>query len=92
MLQLSDTAVAILKEARADVGAPEEAGVRLDSVPNGNEVGKVRIEFADDPQPSDEVFEESGLRVFLAPQLVESLSDRTLDAEMTPEGPRLALR
>lgn len=92
MLQLSDAAVAILKEARSDVGASDDAGVRLDGVPDGREVGKVRVEFAEEPEPGDEVFEESGLRVFLANQLVEPLSERVLDAEMTPEGPHLAFR
>jgi Fe-S cluster assembly iron-binding protein IscA len=92
MLRLSDKAVEILKEARSDVGASEDAGVRLNSVPNGRDIGKVRIEFTEQPEPGDEVFEESGLRVYLANQLVEPLSERVLDAEMTPEGPHLAFR
>jgi iron-sulfur cluster assembly protein len=92
MLRLSDTAVAVLKEARTEAGAPEDAGVRLESVPNGHEMAKVRVEFADAPEQGDEVFEESGLRVFLSSKLVEPLSDRVLDADITPEGPHLALR
>lgn len=92
MLQLSDTAVSVLKEARTEAGAPEDAGVRLESVANEHEVAKVRIEFAEEPEQGDEVFEESGLRVFLSSKLVEPLSDRVLDAEITSEGPHLALR
>jgi Fe-S cluster assembly iron-binding protein IscA len=92
MLRLSDTAVAVLKEARTGAGAQEDAGVRLDSVPNEHEVAKVRVEFAEEPKPGDVEFEESGLRVFIASQLVESLSDRVLDADMTPQGPHLAFR
>lgn len=91
MLEVTDSAVEIMKEARESVGAPEDAGARLTNV--ATEQGDtVRVEFADKPEQGDQVIEESGLRVFVSDDLIEPLNERTLDATVTPSGRKLALR
>lgn len=91
MLQLTDSAVEILKEAREEIGASDDAGARLRSVPT-EQGDTIRVEFADEPEQGDQVIEEAGLRVFVSDDLVEPLNDRTLDATVTPGGPKLAIR
>lgn len=91
MLQVTDSALEILKEAREEGEAPEEAGVRLRSVLT-EQGDTIRVDFVDEPQQGDQVIEEPGLRVFVSGDLVEPLNDRTLDATETPAGRRLAIR
>lgn len=91
MLQITDQAATLLKDARAQVNSSVDAGVRLapESTPEG--VG-IRIGFVDEPEGSDQVIEQAGMRVFVAAELSEPLEDKTLDAEATPQGAQLLIR
>ena len=42
--------------------------------------------FQEDPEPTDHTVEQDGLRVFVATEIADSLSDRTLDVEATDHG------
>lgn len=91
VLELTDSAVEILKEARDEIGAPKAAGARLTGV-RTDQGDTIRIEFADAPEQGDQVIEEAGLRVFVSDELVETLTDRTLDVTDTASGRKLAIR
>lgn len=91
-MQVTEAATAVLKEARTQSGAPPETGIRFRRVAGENAREGVRIEFAEAPVQGDEVIEEQGLRIFVAGDLVDTLSARVLDADMTPSGPQLWFR
>lgn len=91
-MQVTESATELLKQARAEMGAPADAGVRLQRVPAAQAGEGVRIEFAEEPEQGDEVIEEPGLRIFVSPDLADLLSERVLDADMTPNGPELWFR
>lgn len=56
-----------------------------------NGQGSLALAFADQPAEGDEVSEQAGAEVYLAPELVEPLADTRLDVQQGPEGPQLAL-
>jgi hypothetical protein len=52
----------------------------------------LEADFQDDPVPTDQTIETPDIRVFIAQELIERLSDRVLDVTVTPDGPTLKLR
>jgi Fe-S cluster assembly iron-binding protein IscA len=96
VLKVTNKAVAVLEKAKARLGAPSEAGIRIvhGMVPDDSARPDVTIGFAisADPAPDDEEFEQNGLRIFVEYTLTEVLDGRTLDAREAREGPQLVLR
>lgn len=91
-MQVTESATAVLKQARTDVGAPPDSGVRLERVQAEQARTGIKVEFAQEPEQGDEIIEQAGLRIFVSGDLVDVLSERVLDADMTPNGPELSLR
>ena len=94
MLTVSDKAVSLLKAAKLTEGAPPEAGVRIQRGAVSEDRGAVTLSLAirESPVPSDESFEQDGLRIFVEDALIEPLDGRTLDVREDNEGPELVLR
>ena len=90
MLQVSEAAAIFLKEAIVQSDAPNDAAVRLE--PRVDRPDTLGISFRDEPEAGDDIVEESGLRVFVAPEVSEALSDRTLDVASTQNGVGLTVR
>jgi len=90
MLQVSEAAALLLKEAVKRSDAPDETGVRLE--PRPDNPSALGIAFQDQPEASDQVVEEAGLRVFVAEDISDALDGRTLDVVTTEQGPALTLR
>lgn len=93
MLKVTSDAATLLKSSRSSAGASEDVGVRF-FVAEVAQDGKTRIgfEFVPAPQPQDEVAEQEGLPVYVAPELTEALGDATVDAQPTGEGGQLILK
>jgi Fe-S cluster assembly iron-binding protein IscA len=91
MLTVSDKAVSILKAAKLTEGAPARAGVRIQrGAPIGDrEAVTLSLAIRENPVPSDESFEQDGLRIFVEDALVQPLEGRTLD--VNDEGDRVQL-
>ena len=91
MLRLTHAAAAQLADVRQGQGLPETFGLRVFGEPqSGGRMG-LQLSFAEVPAEDDEVSEQEGTRVFVAPEVVEPLSDAALDVEQTPEGTKLVL-
>ena len=92
MLKLSTQAAALLEKARESQGVPEHFGVRVygEAAPQGGT--SIGIAFTETPEQGDEVGEQEGTNVFVAPEVAEPLSEALLDAEESPEGVRLTLK
>ena len=96
MLTVSNKAVTLLKAAKMTEGAPAEAGVRIQrgAASEDREAITLSLAIQRNPAPSDESFEQDGLRIFVEDALVEPLEGRTLDVreDEDSEGPALVLR
>jgi Fe-S cluster assembly iron-binding protein IscA len=83
MLQVTSEATELLDAAKQAEGVPDTFGVRVYGAPTeGGEV-QVRIGFTDQPQEGDSVTEQQGTRLFVAPEIVDSLSDAMIDRQGT---------
>ena len=92
MLQVSDSAVAVLEEARTAQDLPDTLGIRISG--QATQAGEIEVllGFSEEPSENDEVTEQAGTRIFVAQEIAEPLSDAMLDIEDTPSGPQLAIK
>ncbi len=67
MITLSEKAVAQIKKFREDEKQPD-GGLRISVVGGGCSGMSYKLEFQKDPSPSDKVFEQDGVRVFIDPK------------------------
>lgn len=91
MLQVTDSAVSELQQARDARQLPQSFGVRLFAQSDDDGRAAVTLAFAEEPDEGDEVTEQGGTRIYVAPELVEPLAGSRLDVEQTPRGPQLKL-
>ena len=91
MLKLTNAAASQVAEARQAQGLPETAGLRVFGEPQPGGGMTVGLTFAEVPAADDEVTEQEGTRVFVAPEVVGPLSSAALDVKDTPEGVQLVL-
>lgn len=80
MLALTAKAVLLIREITVQTDLPTETGIRIATSPAaGNGVPTLEFEIADEPEPSDQVVETDGARVFLDPDASMVLDDKWLD-------------
>ena len=96
MLECTPAAAATLEEVRKQNDLPDDVGVRLFPAQNPDgEVG-LGIDFAP-PAAGDEVTEQHGTTLIVAPEINDQLSELTLDVVPDPSSdgdgaPQLVLR
>ena len=92
MLQITHGAATFLSELRRGQEVPDTYGLRV--FPESTEPGEVTIGlgFTDTPQEGDQVTEQDGLRVFVAPELAAPLEDAAIDVTGDNGTPRLVFR
>lgn len=92
MLEITRGAAALLTELRDGQDIPEEYGVRV--FPEASEPGEVTIGlgFADAPAEGDQISEQDGLKVFVAPELAAPLEDAAIDVAQENGAARLVFR
>jgi len=93
VIKVTRKAAALLKAAKAEQGAAQDAGIRIRSDPTPDD-SQIAVGFAvsDDPDPNDEEFEQEGLRIFVEDVLAEPLDGRVLDVREAHDGPKLVWR
>lgn len=97
MLQCTPAAAATLEEVRQQNAIPGDFGIRLFAArsPEGD-VG-LGVDFAEQPAEGDEVTEQHGTKLIVAPEISEQLSSLILDVVPDPSAngdapPQLVLR
>ena len=92
MLQITPDAATFLSELRRGHDMPDTYGLRV--FPESTASGKVSIGlgFTDDPLDGDQVTEQDGLRVFVAPELAEPLDDAEIDVAAEDGTSRIVFR
>jgi Fe-S cluster assembly iron-binding protein IscA len=92
MLKVTSEAAYVLKSAREGVTTPT-AGLRIKRSDHPNDPWDgFKIGFQQEPDATDQVFEQDGLRVFVAVEVAEELANRTLDVDATSHGAELVFR
>ena len=91
MLQVTHAAATQVAAARQAQGLPETAGLRVFGEPQPGGGMALGLTFAAVPAEDDEVTEQEGTQIFLAPEVVGPLSSAALDVEETPDGAKLVL-
>src|SRR6266498_1343833 len=91
MLQVTDAAVSIFKEAlQPEDGSPNgqtpPRAIRLEASFAQDGQQAITIKAVEGPQAGDTPTEASDLQVFVAPELAAPLDSAVLDARVTPEG------
>ncbi len=92
MLQITRDAATFLSELREGQDLPETYGLRIfpeTTEPNEITVG---LGFTDAPAEGDQVTEQDGLRVFVAPELAAPLEDAAIDVSAEDGAPHLVFR
>ena len=93
MLKVTAEAAYVLKAAREGAGATPTSGLRIRRSETAEEGSlAIRMGFQENPEPTDHTLEQDGLRVFVATEVADSLSDRTLDVEATDHGAEILFR
>lgn len=92
MLRLSENAAAALENVRVAEGVPESYGVRLSGgqEPDGNIV--INVAFVETPEDADQVTEQSGTEVYIAPEVADPLSTAMMDVQAADDGLQLVFR
>lgn len=88
MLTLTDNACTVVHDLTERAGLADDGGLRITEAPD-----RTSFELALVPRPAegDELLEQSGARVFLAPEASTALAELELDATVSDEGPGFAL-
>lgn len=84
MLTLTSEAVQVIRTVTADPELPDGTGIRIASGLDGSQ--ELRLTVAPSPEAGDQVVEEQGARVYLEPTAAMLLDDKTLDAQVDPQG------
>lgn len=92
MLQISDGAVRLLQETRSEQGVPESYGLRVFGRSDQTGGIQVHLTFTEEPEEGDQVIEQAGTELYLAPEVAEPLDNAVLDVADEEAGPELVLR
>ncbi|MFI6503294.1 Fe-S cluster assembly protein HesB [Nonomuraea typhae] len=84
MLTLTPTAAQAIRDLTATTPQPEQSGVRISS--KGESAGSLTLTLAVAPEPTDEIVEAEGARVYLDPVAATILDDKSLDAGADDQG------
>lgn len=83
MLQCTPAAARSLDEARSQRGLPDSCGPRLFPVETPEGAVGLGVELTE-PVEGDQVVDQHGTRLILAPEIVDQLAEMTLDVEPDP--------
>ncbi len=97
MLQCTPTAAATLDEVRKRNDLPEEYGIRVAAAPSPEGDISLSISFTDVVAEGDQVSEQHGTTLIVAPEVSDQLAEMTLDVMPDPasngqSAPQLVLR
>jgi len=91
MLQVTARAATLLKQERSQRGVPDNFGLRI-AQSDGDSRSPVHLEFTERPAPGDEVSEMNGLRLFVASEIAEPLTEQAIDTKEDDHGANLVIR
>jgi Fe-S cluster assembly iron-binding protein IscA len=91
VLTLTPSAISAIQNLTARPGIPRDAGLRIAAAATGDGDGRFAMSISSAPQPTDEVVEESGVRIFLDPNASAAFDGKALHADVDGEQVRFEL-
>ncbi len=79
MLQMTPAAAELLTQIRETSDIPSEAGVRIYPEQEGGDEVSIGLGFSDAPMPGDQVSEQEGMKLFVAPEIAGPLDATMID-------------
>lgn len=91
MLSITSSAASVVGDIREQQEVPEGFALRVfpQDTPEGTQI---TLAFSPSPNDDDLVTETDGTKVYVAPDLAETLSDAIIDTQATPQGESLIIR
>lgn len=84
MLQITHAAAELLTEIRREQDVPDDHGLRVFAETSTADEVSIGIGFTEAPAAGDQVSEQDGLKIFVAPEVAAPLTDTAID--VTPAG------
>jgi iron-sulfur cluster assembly protein len=84
MLTLTQNASAAIKNLTDQTAVSDEGGLRISTTDDAT--GSLKVELTPTPEPTDQLVEDAGARVFLEERAADALSDKVLDAQLDGDG------
>jgi iron-sulfur cluster assembly protein len=91
MLQLTQHAASVLRDARAEQQVPEHFGLRVTARGDDGQGARIQLNFAEQPAEGDQVSERDGVKLFVAAEVADPLSDLAIDVDMQSSAAGLGL-
>ena len=79
MLQCTQAAATTIRHARQQQGIPDTYGLRVFPTPKPTGEVSIGLGFVEAPMQGDQVNEEHGERLFVAPEIADELAELALD-------------
>lgn len=86
MLQITHDAAVLITALRRGQDVPEDHGLRIYAENSEPDEITIALGFTDSPATGDQVTEQDGLKVFVAPEVAEPLRDAAIDVTPTDDG------
>lgn len=86
MLQITHAAAELLTELRREQDVPEDHGLRVFAETSNPEEVTIGLGFTATPAAGDQVTEQEGLKVFVAPEVATPLTDSAIDVTPATDG------
>lgn len=83
MLTLTENATNLIKNLADQTAVAENAGLRISA---GADDAQLSVDLAPAPEPTDQIVESAGARVFLEENAALALDDKVLDAHLDEAG------
>ncbi|MGH2717481.1 MAG: hypothetical protein ACRDJU_02735 [Actinomycetota bacterium] len=91
MIEVTKGAVNLLTEVRSAQNIPESYGLRFYNKVENDGSAAVAISFAQAPAQGDKIITEQQLPVYVAPDVVQEMSDAVLDVEGDADSQRFVI-
>jgi iron-sulfur cluster assembly protein len=84
MLTLTENASAAIKNLTDQKAVTADGGLRISTADDST--GSLKVELTPTPEPTDQLVEDAGARVFLEERAAAALADKVLDAQLDGDG------
>jgi Fe-S cluster assembly iron-binding protein IscA len=92
VLQITQGAAALLNDLRQGQEVPDDYGLRIFAEPSAAGEMTIGLGFTDRPAEGDQVSEQGGLQVYVAPELAQPLDNAAIDVAQEDGAERLVFR
>lgn len=86
MLQITHAAAELLSEIRREQDVPDDHGLRVFAETSNADEVSIGLGFTEAPAAGDQITEQEGLMVFVAPEVATPLTDTAIDVTPASNG------